>query len=444
MDLPGHFRKVIAALRLKPGRALVAVSGGSDSLALLDLLASTRDTHGLELVVAHVDHGIHPDSGTVAQRVSEVAAGYGLRCLIGRLSLGERYARASETIARTERYRWLRQAAAAEGARIIFLAHHADDQAETVLLRSLKGSGVAGLRAMTRRRGLLVRPLLGVPRALLASYAAERGLNPWDDPANADRRHLRSWLRHDVLPLLRERLPQVDRHLRRTGRDAAREGAAWDSVLDLLPALDLRPEPDGHSVAAAVLANYDRALATVLIRAVVRRAGGAVGPRHAGRAAALAASGQSGQWIQLGSGWMAELAFGRLHLRRWSALPAPEPMNLIGGAGEAPWGAWRVSWSTASAPAELQPRVGLTAWFSPGQLWVRPWRRGDRIHPLGGTGRRLAVRCFQDARVPVGRRARWPMFEAQGRVVWIPGVCRSDDLLPPPGTEALRVDAHFA
>lgn len=443
MDLPAHFARVMAALRLKPGPALVAVSGGSDSLALLDLLVSTRDTHGLELVVAHVDHGIHPDSGAVAQRVSEVAAGYGLRCLIGRLGLSERYARASETIARTERYRWLRQAAAAEGARTIFLAHHADDQAETVLLRSLKGSGVAGLRAMTRRRGLLVRPLLEAPRALLASYVVERGLHPWDDPANADRRHLRSWLRHDVLPQLRERLPQVDRHLRRTGRDAGREGVAWDNVLDLLLPLDLRREPDGHSVAAAVLADYDRALATVLVRAVVRRAGGAVGPRHAGRAAALAASGQSGQWIQLGGGWMAELAFGRLHIRRWTALPAPEPMSLSGATGQVPWGAWRVSWSTANAPAE-QPRTGLIAWFAPGQLWIRPWRRGDRIHPLGGTGRRLAVRCFQDARVPAGRRGRWPMFEAQGRVVWIPGVCRSEDLLPPAGAEALRVDAHFA
>lgn len=443
MDLPAHFARVLARLRLPPGRALVAVSGGSDSLALLDLLMATRDVHGLELVVAHVDHGIHPESGAVALRVADRAAAYGLRCLVGRLSLGERYGKVSETVARAERYRWLRQASKAEGATSIFLAHHADDQAETVLLRALKGSGVVGLRAMARRRGGLVRPLLGVPRAVLAAYAAERGLEAWDDPANADRRHLRSWLRHDVLPLLRERLPQVDRHLRRTGRDAARDGVAWDQVLGLLPGLDLRAEPDGHSVAAAALGDYDRALATVLIRAVVRRAGGVVGPRHAGRAAALAASGQSGQWIQLGNGWMAELSFGRLHLRPWTSLPAPEPAGLAGASGKVGWGAWRLSWRPEVVPAE-QPRVGLTAWFGPGALWVRPWRRGDRIHPLGGTGRRLAVRCFQDARVPAGRRARWPIVEAQGRVVWIPGVCRSNELVPAPGSEALRVDAHFA
>ncbi|MFI5235437.1 MAG: tRNA lysidine(34) synthetase TilS, partial [Gemmatimonadales bacterium] len=251
MDLPAHLRIVLASLRLPPGRALVAVSGGADSLALLDLLVVTQQDHGLELVVAHVDHGIHPDSGSVAERVSEVARGLGVRCLIGRLNLAARFPRVSETLARTERFRWLRQVAGAEGARSIFLAHHADDQAETILLRSLKGTGVIGLRGMARRRGLLVRPLLGVSRRALAAYAAERGLVPWDDPANADRRHLRSWLRHEVLPLLRERLPQVDRHLRRTARDASRDAEAWDQALGLLPGLDLRDEPDGHSVAAA-------------------------------------------------------------------------------------------------------------------------------------------------------------------------------------------------
>lgn len=443
VDLIPHFRKVITALRLVPGRALVAVSGGADSLALLDLLVGTRDVHRLELVVAHVDHGIHPESGVVAARVAEAAGALGLRSLVGRLGLAARFPKVTETIARMERYRWLRQAAEVEGAQYIFLAHHADDQAETVLLRALKGSGVIGLRAMARRRGMLVRPLLEVPRAALAAYAGERGLAVWDDPANADRRHLRSWLRHEVLPLVRERVPRVDRHLRRTARDAARDAEAWDRALDVLPGLDLRPEPDGLSVAAPALAGYDRTLAGVIVRAVARRAGGVVGPRHAVRAAALAGRGQSGQWIQLGGGWMAELAFGRLHFRRWTLLPAPEPTLLEGARGELPWGAWRLSWRREPAPAE-QPRSALTAWFDGTGLLVRAWRRGDRIHPLGGTGHRLAVRCFQDARVPAGRRARWPMVEAAGRLAWIPGVCRSDQLLPRPGSEALRIDAHFA
>lgn len=443
MDLVPHFRSVLASLRLLPGPALVAVSGGADSLALLDLLASSSDVHRLELVVAHVDHGIQPESAAVATRVSEAAAALGLRCLVGRLGLAARFPNVTETIARAERYRWLRQAAEAEGAHYIFLAHHADDQAETVLLRALKGSGVIGLRAMARRRGMLVRPLLEVPRAVLAAHAEARSLKPWEDPSNADRRHLRSWLRHEVLPLVRERVPRVDRHLRRTARDAARDAEAWDRALDVLPGLDLRVEPDGLSVAAPALAGYDTTLAGVVVRAVARRAGGVVGPRHAARAVRLAGRGQSGQWLQLGGGWMAELAFGRMHLRRWSQLPAPEPALIEGASGELPWGAWRLQWRTEPAPAE-QFRSALTAWFTTTGLLVRPWRRGDRVHPLGGTGHRLAVRCFQDARVPLGRRARWPMLEAEGQLAWIPGVCRSDQLVPSPGSEALRIDAHFA
>jgi tRNA(Ile)-lysidine synthase len=84
----------------------------------------------------------------------------------------------------------------------------------------------------------------------------------------------------------------------------------------------------------------------------------------------------------------------------------------------------------------------LAAWFAPGPLVVRRWSAGERIRPLGGTGRRLLVRCFQDARVPRSRRAGWPVVAGPGGVVWIPGVSRSDALLPEPGTEAVRVDAE--
>ncbi|MBW8772373.1 MAG: tRNA lysidine(34) synthetase TilS, partial [Gemmatimonadetes bacterium] len=150
-----------------------------------------------------------------------------------------------------------------------------------------------------------------------------------------------------------------------------------------------------------------------------------------------------GKYAQLGAGWVAELSFGRLVVRpEWPA-GALAPFALDGTDGSAIWGGWKVSWRREAAPS-VQMRGGFTAWFLPDTLAVRPWRRGDRISPLGGTGRRLAVRCFQDARVPAGRRSRWPLFDGGGQLVWIPGVCRSTDLLPPEGAEALRVDVHVA
>ncbi len=85
----------------------------------------------------------------------------------------------------------------------------------------------------------------------------------------------------------------------------------------------------------------------------------------------------------------------------------------------------------------------MTAWFEPAPLGLRAWREGDRIRPLRGRGSRLLVRCFQDARVARSRRAGWPVLESEGSPVWVPGVCRSDRLLPPPGAEALRVDAEL-
>ena len=83
-------------------------------------------------------------------------------------------------------------------------------------------------------------------------------------------------------------------------------------------------------------------------------------------------------------------------------------------------------------------------WLASAQLVVRGWTPGERIRPLGGTGRRLLVRCFQDARVPRSRRAAWPVIAGPDGAVWVPGVCRSDALLPEPGTEAVRVDAEYA
>jgi tRNA(Ile)-lysidine synthetase-like protein len=106
-------------------------------------------------------------------------------------------------------------------------------------------------------------------------------------------------------------------------------------------------------------------------------------------------------------------------------------------------GEWWLSWRRAAAPDRLE-RDSATGWFADGVYVVRPWRPGDRIRPLGGRGRRLVVRCLQDARIARTRRAAWPVVARGELVVWVPGVCRSADRLPAPGAPALRIDAHLA
>ena len=440
MPLLDDFTRHVGALDLAPGVALVAVSGGPDSVALLDLLLRAREAHGLELVVAHADHGIDPESPRIAAAVAALAAGYGLEAEIGRLGLGPA---ATETVARERRYAWLESVRLSRGASVILTGHHADDQTETVVMRFLRGSGPAGLAGMADRAGTIVRPLLPFRRESLARYVHERGLSIWADPANADPRHLRSWVRRDLLPPVEARLPDLHERIGQVSAQARVNRAAWDAVLELLPDLDARPDDDGFSVAGTPLAGYDSALGIAIVSAIGRRAGRAVGPGRARAVLRLVRNGGSGRTVLLGDGWLAENAFGRLRIRGPAGDAGPA-VALEGELGELTWGNWRLRWERGSAPRR-QARASMEAWLTAGAgLTVRAVRPGERILPLGGTGRRLVVRCFQDARVPRSRRAGWPAIVVGDEIAWVPGVCRGDSHLPPEGAEAVRVDVAYA
>lgn len=436
-----RFLAALRALDLGPGerRALVAVSGGADSVALLDLLVLTREGHGLDLVVAHADHGIHPDSAAVAESVRRLATKLGCRFILGRLELG---AGAGETAARDARHAWLERVRREHAAHLVLLAHHADDQVETVLLRVLAGSAPAGLAGIPARRGPLARPLLGFRHAELVAHCSARGLDWWEDPSNRDSRHRRAWARHGLLPALREHLPEVDASLLRLAAQASDDRAAWDAVLDALPGLDPRAEPDGASVVAGVLAGYDSALARAVVRGLARRAGCPLGTRRAAAVLGWLPRARRGASVPLGEGWIAELSFDRLRLAR----PAPPAMgaSLDGARGELVWGRWRLRWRHEPAPPR-QARDGWTAWLIPGEApWVRACRAGDRLRPLGGRGSRLVVREMQDHRVPRSSRAAWPLLGVGGETIWLPGICRADAALPARGADALRVDVAIA
>ena len=409
-------------------------------MALLDLLAGSLDVHGQALVVAHVDHGIHPESHVVAARVEALAAEYTLPVHTARLDLGPA---AGETEARVQRYTWLESLSGKLDADVIFTAHHADDQAETVLMRVLAGTGPAGIAGMAATRGRIVRPLLPFTRAAVLQHLEEIGRAAWTDPANSDPRHLRSWIRTDLLPVIRRRIPAIGENLLRTGQQAGRDRAAWDAVLDVFPGLELAAEPEGLSVAAPSLGGYDSPLAHALILAIARRARCQLGPARLTRVVRLLQVGTSGARVPLGGDWIAELAFGRLRLCRTASGATPGLLVLEGQSGEAAWGPWCFRWAPAVTP-EQQERTGLTAWFSSESLLVRSWSAGEKVKPLGGTGRRLVVRCFQDMRVPRSRREFWPVVAQHQEIIWIPGVCRSDVQLPSRGSEAVRVDAEYA
>jgi len=439
-SLPARVLAHIRAARLfrEPGEALVAVSGGADSVVLLHLLHGLAGGLGLKLVVAHADHGISSDSRTVGQSVSLLATKLGLPFETTELRLGPN---ATETDARRARYAWLRELQERRRAKYIVTAHHEDDQVETVILRALRGSapsGLAGIRA--KSRGGLVRPLLPFSRGALADYAQARGLPVHDDPANADPRHLRSWVRTTLLPLLQERLgPRLRRDLLAKGRHAARDARAWDQMLDLVPDLALDVQPNSFAVARAVLCGYDNALSVALLRAAARRVGLVLGPTRANRIVELAER-PSGRRLQLGGGWSAEVVFDRLRVSQAVDVDcALERISPSGDRGSALFGEFEITWSPGPAPERIE-RATWTTWLDSAAWELRAPARGDSLVPLGGVGHRPLRRLLMEARVPRSVRMRYPVVSRGETILWVPGICRSAEGVPAPGTRAVRLD----
>jgi tRNA(Ile)-lysidine synthase len=423
-----------------PGEALVAVSGGVDSVALLDLLSDTASELGLSLVVAHVDHGIQSDSLTVRQSVAALAEKYGLPFESAELHLGPE---TTETEARRARYAWLRDVQKRRGAKYIVTAHHEDDQVETILLRGLRGSAPAGLAGISPRgRGGLVRPLLPFTRSELLAHVTERGLPVYEDPANRDPRHLRSWVRTTLLPLLNERLgSRLRGDLLEQGRHAASDRRAWDHMLDIVPELALSVQGTTFTVARASVVGYDNALSVALLRAAARRVGLVLGPTRARQLVAFAQR-PSGRRLPLGDGWSAEVAFDQLRIGRdadHAVGCALERVWPSGERGSARFGGFEIAWAPASAPAQIE-RATWTTWLDSAAWEVRWPARGDSLVPLGGVGHRPLRRLLMEARVPRSARPRYPVVSRGATILWVPGICRSAEGVPAPGTRAVRLD----
>jgi tRNA(Ile)-lysidine synthase len=236
------------------GPVVVGCSGGADSLALLALAVDA----GLAPIAVHVDHGLRPGSDREADVVADAAARLGAEFDAGRVTVppGPNL----EARARAARYDALEAARVEHGATAVLVAHTADDQAETVVLNLLRGSGSAGLAGMPSRRGHVVRPLLGARRADVRAECTRRELTPREDPSNNDLAFRRNWIRHEVLPLLE----------RGTGRDLTplltRQADVFRAESDFLDALARAAWPGESGTGACDLAALPDPLARRAVR----------------------------------------------------------------------------------------------------------------------------------------------------------------------------------
>lgn len=241
---------------LPAGHYVVAVSGGVDSVVLLDMLAARPD---LMLTVAHFDHGIREDSHEDREYVRQLAASYGLPYVYCQGRLG---AQVSEATARAARYKFLHTTRQHRGADAIITAHHQDDVLETIILNLLRGTGRKGLSSL-QSGDVVFRPLLEVPKKELLRYASEQGLHWREDSTNSDVRYLRNYIRHYLLPRFaeadRERLLELSRHTATLNDLIARQVGDYLHLQPSARTLDrhtfiMLP----HSVAREVLAEWLR------------------------------------------------------------------------------------------------------------------------------------------------------------------------------------------
>jgi len=431
---------------------VVAVSGGADSLCLLYVLHALAPALDLRLHVAHLDHALRPGSAGDAAFVAQQARALDLPYTIERrdvAALARRERLSLETAARAARYDFLRAVAAAAGAGVIATGHTRDDQAETVLMRLARGSGLHGLAGMPPRRADLARPLLAAGHAEALSYCLSHGLTPRDDESNRSPLHRRNRVRHEALPLLDALYPAASANIARAARLLAGDRALVERLAGR--ALDDAVADTGASRAMLSAARWDRAepeLRPHMLRLLLDRLlGDAAGFDERAyesmlHACALAAPDTT---HALPKGLTLTRHGDHIVLHRRQSTPQASPLRdaLLPVPGVVDTDVGRVRAERVTAPrdwAGIPPDVAYLAPRAAGsELTVRAWRDGDRVRPLGLGGTRKVQDLFVDRKVPRAMRHTIPIVEGRLGIAWIAGLCTGEAYRVASGGEAVRL-----
>jgi tRNA(Ile)-lysidine synthase len=406
---------------------VVGLSGGPDSVALLDVMSRAGRRYGFSVVAAHLDHRLRPDSGTDASFCTEICRQLDRQLVIGsadvRIRARTRH-RGIEETARDERYGFLRDVKERTGALAVAVAHTQDDQAETFLLRLLRGAGRPGLSAMRPCQRDVWRPLLSVSREEVIEYLRLRGL-PWrEDPSNRDCTFQRNRIRHELLPYLETRFnPQLRRVLARTASYMAEEESLLGDLVAPLLDEDGHAEGTGIVICRKMLRRETRALARLALRSALARVGGLRGitSAHIERVLELARKPQSsGRWLPLPGGRRAVVRFEDLYIGPCVEKRAPYALPFsVPGIVRVP-GGLSLSARRCSREEIVGADGAVLALREGERLEVRTRHPGDRFVRRG---RNVSLRRYlMQHRVPAELRDELALVVAGDRVLWVPGL----------------------
>jgi len=418
---------------------VIALSGGSDSCALLMSLVSLAQARHLKLVVAHFNHGLR---GTESDGDEEFC-----RNLAEKLGLPFETERmrqptvprgmSPEDYFRTQRYQFLEKVAREYGANRIALGHHLQDQAETVLLNMLRGSGLDGLKGFAPMRdNKFIRPLMDVTRKEIQEFLAEKGAGYRDDSSNDTKVYLRNRIRKELIPFLKERYnPKIEENLARSAEIIRREDSFLNKCInEILKLPHIQRKKEEVSVSTEYLKTLHPALVFRLVKALLERLAPAdkgFSFVHIQSVVNLLAENSSGKKVALPYNLCAEQEYGRLTLKPTSRSKIQEYKYIISVPEIIDLKERHLILSLRrGTPDEIDFNRKNSIYFDADKieepLILRNRQNGDWFEPLGTKGSQKIKKLFIDRKIPKNERKRIALLTDQESVIWIENMHMSE------------------
>lgn len=432
-------RKTISRYRMlrRGDTVCVATSGGVDSAVLLHVLCSLGDELGLKLVVCHLNHGLR---GKESERdfnfVKKTAQRLELPFEGKRLGEGETRKGSLQDWARKKRYEFLEEAAAKHGARKVALGHTLDDQAETVLMRFIKGSGTTGLSGMASVRGIYIRPLLETTREEIERYAHDKGIKYVIDSTNKSKKYLRNRLRLDLIPLIEKDFnSSIKETLARTASVLARDDEFIRAEAErAIAGLIKKRDSNEITLDRKGLTGLNEALAVrVFLKAasIVGSVSGLYTP-NVDSFLTLVKAKRPNAVVNLPGGLYLKRVYNDITLST-KGLDKPLPFDTeltVPGLTRVDGAGLRLR-ARVLKKRPLRLEKPGTAYFDYDALLkplrVRSFRAGDRMRPMGMEGHKKLKDIFIDARVPRAERVNIPLVESGGKLIWAAGLRQAEE-----------------